>query len=32
VRAMHDTIKGWMAETGLEVRPHSEKGNNDDES
>ena len=24
VRAMHDTIRGWMAESGLEVRPHSE--------
>ena len=24
VRAMHETIRGWMAETGLELRPHSE--------
>ena len=24
VRAMHDTIRGWMTETGLEPRPHSE--------
>jgi uncharacterized membrane protein YvlD (DUF360 family) len=23
VRAMHDTIRGWLAETGLELRPHS---------
>ena len=23
VRAMHDHLRGWMQETGLEVRPHS---------
>jgi len=23
VRAMHDTIRGWLTETGLEVKPHS---------
>jgi Type I phosphodiesterase / nucleotide pyrophosphatase len=23
VRAMHDTLRGWLAETGLELRPHS---------
>jgi uncharacterized membrane protein YvlD (DUF360 family) len=22
-RAMHDTIRGWLTETGLELRPHS---------
>ena len=22
VRAMHETIRGWMAETGLELKPH----------
>jgi hypothetical protein len=24
VRAMHETLRGWLAETGLELRPHSE--------
>jgi putative membrane protein len=24
VRAMHDTLRGWLEETGLEVRPHPE--------
>jgi uncharacterized membrane protein YvlD (DUF360 family) len=23
VRAMHDTIRGWLTETGLDLRPHS---------
>jgi len=23
VRAMHDTIRGWLTETGLELRPHA---------
>jgi uncharacterized membrane protein YvlD (DUF360 family) len=23
VRAMHDELRGWLAETGLELRPHS---------
>jgi uncharacterized membrane protein YvlD (DUF360 family) len=23
VRAMHDALRGWLAETGLELRPHS---------
>ena len=23
VRAMHDTIRGWLAETGLALRPHA---------
>jgi hypothetical protein len=22
VRAMHETIRGWLAETGLELSPH----------
>jgi uncharacterized membrane protein YvlD (DUF360 family) len=26
VRAMHDALRGWMADTGLEVRPHREVG------
>jgi uncharacterized membrane protein YvlD (DUF360 family) len=24
VRAMHDAIRGWMTETGLELKPHSD--------
>jgi hypothetical protein len=24
VRAMHDALRGWLAETGLELRPHSQ--------
>ena len=24
VRAMHDALRGWLEETGLEVRPHPE--------
>ena len=24
VRAMHEALRGWLAETGLEVRPHPE--------
>src|SRR5204862_6742956 len=24
VRAMHDTIRGWLAETGLELQPHAQ--------
>ena len=27
VRAMHDTIRGWLAETGLDLKPHSERPN-----
>jgi uncharacterized membrane protein YvlD (DUF360 family) len=25
VRAMHDAIRGWMVETGLELKPHSDE-------
>jgi putative membrane protein len=25
VRAMHDAIRRWMAETGLELKPHSDE-------
>jgi uncharacterized membrane protein YvlD (DUF360 family) len=24
-RAMHDTIRGWLAESGLEIKPHAEQ-------
>ena len=24
VRAMHDALRGWLTETGLELRPHSD--------
>ncbi len=23
VRAMHDTLRGWLTETGLDLKPHS---------
>jgi hypothetical protein len=26
VRAMHDALRGWLAETGLELRPHPTDG------
>ena len=26
VRAMHDALRGWLAETGLELRPHATNG------
>ena len=25
VRAMHDTLRGWLAETGLELKPHVDR-------
>ena len=24
VRAMHDALRGWIRQTGLELRPHTE--------
>jgi hypothetical protein len=26
VRAMHDALRGWLGETGLELKPHSGAG------